>query len=345
MENITVLKYWYRSVLKHKSKFKVPLPIKVLYAFRGFSANEYVWYNLKENDYKEYISDFVRLKSRSINGTYSIMLDDKVMFEEIFRNATRVPTNYAWIDSGVVHGLHGYSVNNENIVDYIKSKEKVVLKKLRGGSGIGVYVIAWNGEDFVVNTEKKSSDDVKKLLTSKELLNAILCEYIIQADFSKKLYPDSTNTIRIVCAKKCGEGEVHIIKAAQRIGTKASAPLDNVSKGALVCEINLETGELKKGIVAKNKEASASFTSVHPDTAMRLEGLVIPNWETIKAEVLALTRRFPYLRFVAWDVLLTNEGFCIIEGNASAGVTMFQMEHGVRNEELGDIYRSYGIMG
>ena len=44
------------------------------------------------------------------------------------------------------------------------------------------------------------------------------------------------------------------------------------------------------------------------------------------------------------NVLLTDDGFCIIEGNASSGCGIFQMEHGVRNSELGDIYRSYGVI-
>ena len=44
------------------------------------------------------------------------------------------------------------------------------------------------------------------------------------------------------------------------------------------------------------------------------------------------------------DVLLMDEGFCVIEGNASAGCVMFQMDGGVRDGEIGDIYRSYGII-
>lgn len=86
------------------------------------------------------------------------------------------------------------------------------------------------------------------------------------------------------------------------------------------------------------------FYSKHPDTGSILEGKVIPGWEQLKSEIEDLTNRFPYLNFVGWDVLLTEEGFCIIEGNASSGLDLFQMEHGVRNKEFGDIYRSYGII-
>lgn len=55
-------------------------------------------------------------------------------------------------------------------------------------------------------------------------------------------------------------------------------------------------------------------------------------------------RNGAYLNLVAWDVLLTDGGFCLIEGNASSGLMMFQQRHDVRNEEIGDIYRSYGLI-
>jgi hypothetical protein len=83
---------------------------------------------------------------------------------------------------------------------------------------------------------------------------------------------------------------------------------------------------------------------VHPDSQTQIAGKVIPGWEQLKKDIVALTNKVPYLNFVAWDVLLTEEGFCIIEGNASSGCGIFQMEHGVRSSALGDIYRSYGVI-
>ena len=42
-------------------------------------------------------------------------------------------------------------------------------------------------------------------------------------------------------------------------------------------------------------------------------------------------------------MLLTDEGICIIEGNASSGLVMVQREHGVRNGPIGEVYKSYGL--
>lgn len=122
--------------------------------------------------------------------------------------------------------------------------------------------------------------------------------------------------------------------------------MDNVSAGAIACEIDLETGRLGMGCIPKSHQngRARKFSRTHPDTGCILEGKIIPGWEQLKKDIVNLTNQFPYLNFIAWDTLLTNDGFCIIEANASSGCMMFQMERGVRNEEIGDIYRSYGII-
>ena len=131
----------------------------------------------------------------------------------------------------------------------------------------------------------------------------------------------------------------------QRIGNDACKPVDNVSAGGYASEIDLETGVLGPAIAKYGPmDRRMKEFDYHPDTGAQIAGMVIPNWDAIKKGIVDLTNTFPYLNFVAWDVLLIEEGFCIIEGNASSGCGMFQMKHGVKNEELGDIYRSYGII-
>ncbi len=131
----------------------------------------------------------------------------------------------------------------------------------------------------------------------------------------------------------------------QRIGCKESIPVDNVHSGGMTCEINLKSGEVGCGIANLGKmENRMKPFKCHPDTGAQIEGKVIPNWEEIKGKVEELTNKIPYLNFVAWDVLLTEEGFCMIEGNASSSCDILQMKKGVRHSEIGEIYRSYGII-
>ena len=54
--------------------------------------------------------------------------------------------------------------------------------------------------------------------------------------------------------------------------------------------------------------------------------------------------KLPYIYFVAWDVLLTEDGICIIEANSSSGINIIQMWGGQRNKELGNFYRTHKII-
>ena len=44
------------------------------------------------------------------------------------------------------------------------------------------------------------------------------------------------------------------------------------------------------------------------------------------------------------DILITEEGRCIIEANTSSGVNIIQLWGGQRHKELGDFYRYHGVI-
>ena len=60
--------------------------------------------------------------------------------------------------------------------------------------------------------------------------------------------------------------------------------------------------------------------------------------------MLKLANNLPYMHFIAWDILITEEGFCIIEANTSSGVNIIQLWGGQRNKELGDFYRYHKVI-
>lgn len=334
---------WKRIVWDNKTDYDVSFRTKLKYALKGFSVNEYVWYGLEHNDCAEYISEFERLKSREINGDYKFILDNKLVFEEVFGQYTRVPRNFARIVDGEVYGLHGLDIDEGNFVEFVRNAGKTILKWTDRGGGIGTYLFENRDGTLLINGAEAVDEQLHEIRNRKG--EALLCEYMEQSDFSASLYPHTTNTIRIVCARKKGEKNSAIIAAIQRIGCQASIPVDNVSYGGMTCGIDLETGSLSHAIAKLGKmENRLKKFDCHPDTGMPISGKVIPGWENLKKEIVELTDRVPYLNFVAWDILLTQEGYCIIEGNASSGCGIFQMERGVRNDLLGDIYRSYGVI-
>lgn len=329
---------WKRIVWDPKTDHHVPFLKKCKYAARGFSASEYISYHFDHNDSREYISEWERLRSREINGPYRFILDNKLVFEEVFGKYVRVPENYAWIRNGQVFALHGWNVNHENLAAFLLERGKTILKWLDRGGGKGTFLFENRENRLFANGEPITEQELAAIADREG--EALLCAYITQSDFSASLYPHTTNTIRIVCARKPHGAKPELLAAVQRIGCKASIPVDNLSCGGFVSQIDMETGVLSS---CTAKYQSKPFLC-HPDTGAPIAGRAIPNWQSLKEQILSLTERIPYLNFIAWDVLLTEEGFCVIEGNASSGCGLFQLEHGVRNSALGDFYREYGVI-
>ena len=82
----------------------------------------------------------------------------------------------------------------------------------------------------------------------------------------------------------------------------------------------------------------------HPDSGAEIVNTRIPGWGNIKKEVIEVADRLPYLNYIAWDLLLTEDGVCVIEANTSSGVNIIQLWGGQRNGGLGEALRSYGVI-
>ena len=82
---------------------------------------------------------------------------------------------------------------------------------------------------------------------------------------------------------------------------------------------------------------------VHPDSGAPIKGVKIPGWQELKKDMLELANKLPYMNFIAWDILITPEGHCIIEANTSSGVNIIQLWGGQRHGELGDFYRAHNV--
>ena len=167
-----------------------------------------------------------------------------------------------------------------------------------------------------------------------------ICEGIKQSKYLNKLYDKTTNTIRMVTLRNPETNEFEVYSAVQRIGTKETIPVDNGSRGGLTAKIDIETGVLTS---AKCIQRTVDFDK-HPDSNNPIKGVKIPKWDSIKKEMLDLANKFPYLYFVAWDILLTDEGICIIEANTSSGVNILQLWGGERQKGLGKFYKAHNII-
>lgn len=306
--------YKYRAklgIIKKDLRDKFPLPFfkKVSLWSKGFLAEKYTLYQFDKNNYKDYLSDYHTSMARWINEPFNEMLTNKLIFSECVGKHIKVPETYGIFVSG------RFSSNSEKTLDGLVAQLTVfVVKVVSGGGGKGVYIIKKeNNDQFVLNNIKTyNKAELFEFFTT--LNNYILTEFIEPSDFSKSLNETSVNTMRIITLIDPKTNKAFIARAVQRIGVEASAPQDNFTKGGLSAAINLETGRLSDCTRhPKTKEHKRYIR--HPDTNIKIEGVTIPNWKSIKEQILYAANSLPMLKVIGWDFVISSQGLVAIEGN------------------------------
>lgn len=117
------------------------------------------------------------------------------------------------------------------------------------------------------------------------------------------------------------EGVPHIIATAFRVGNGKSHT-DNIVTGGIACYINPDTGI----VTTDGLNVEGKFFSKHPFSGISFKGFKIPNWDAAKKMVLELALEVPEARFVGWDVVLTDNGFDVLEGNIPPGEELTELD-------------------
>ena len=219
---------------------------------------------------------------------YWHFFDDKAQFNELFREF--IPRK--WI-------LTNESTDTEELYALCRNSTQLIWKPLEGSSGQGIK--KYTPEDWKDGPEAflaKMNADGK----------GILEEMVIQHPKMASLCPTSVNTCRI--ATLLGDKRQGIVYAFLRIGN--GKVMDNVDCGGMAARIDLDTGRLLT--VGADKQGNTFIK--HPITNTSIIGFTIPYWEEAKAMCLKAAEKVPEMRFIAWDVAITENGPTFIEGNS-----------------------------
>jgi len=176
---------------------------------------------------------------------------------------------------------------------------KAFLKDREGSSGVGI-------EKFTRDMWEKDIDGFYHKL--RQMGDAILEELVVQHHEMARMCPTSVNTVRV--ATMLGDKKEGIVYAFLRIGN--GRVMDNVDQGGMAARVDLETGTLRT--VAADK--AGNVYERHPMTGTDIIGFQIPYWEEVKAMCERAMRKVPQMRYVAWDVAITENGPLFIEGNS-----------------------------
>lgn len=314
----------------------------------GFTPEKWGLYRLDLHHPAFFFSDVQRERTRNVNGAYDVVFNNKILFTQVFSPHARVPRIAAlW--------RNGRLIEHDPIWSRIKNGEvsqevRLVAKPVGGGGGGNIYFIRADADTVVVEsndhlekTRRFPVVEIERMFEDAKV-PFIVNSFIVQGEYSAGLYPLTVNTLRVLIIREPETLEPHIIRAVQRIGTSESYPIDNFSYGGLSARVTLETGELGLAVTAGGSNPRV-FMDRHPDTQEPISGKFIPRWGEVKESLLDLFRRLPYLNYCGFDLVIQDDGFCIIEGNSFSQVRLFQMHEPLLIDRLyRKFLRHHGIL-
>lgn len=323
------LRDFIREDLKNKTRLSV---MHTLRAWRhGFLRFRYRLYGLDQGgDPAQYLSDFTcGMNQGKINGRFSELLNNKYAFG-LLMNFLGMPTPgiKGLIVKGVFYPLGTARTvkASEFLLAAIAPGEKIVLKPTWGWHGFGFICLARDGEGYRLNGESVPRPLVAGIID--KLNDYIVTAFVTQGEFSRKLYAQTPNTVRMVTLWDAEKSEAFVARAVLRIGTSRSFPVDNfkAGQGGLSAMIDADTGELGPGAMA-DVYGKPVWHRHHPESHAPIQGVVVPSWKEIRTSILDYAGRFACIPFIGWDIILTDGGFSILEANPASGMPVLQV-HG-----------------
>lgn len=207
---------------------------------------------------------------------------------------------------------------------FAKKHPVFVVKPADSSLGIGVHKFSMKDWDYNYYSA------MEHILSEGEAIHAkhpsrttkmVLEELIVQDESMAALHKDSVNAIRAT-AVKGKDGKIHIYHPWIKVGIRGSF-VATAAQDGFVSEIDPTTGVL----MTDGFQETGDIYTHHPDTGIKIKGFQIPKWDELNVFVSQIMSELPEYGYIGWDLVLTPDGWCVMEGNYS-GEFMFQLING-----------------
>ncbi|MCI8609388.1 MAG: hypothetical protein HFE73_07070 [Firmicutes bacterium] len=188
---------------------------------------------------------------------------------------------------------------------------QLILKPLSSTQGKGI-----------VRIEFSDYPDLKAVYDEIMSMKRMLCEEcIVQHEAIAAFNQSSVNTVRVLTI--VDKGICHHVYAGFRMGR--GALVDNFHAGGIIASVDTKTGITCMDAI----DLDGNHYPVHPTSGLPTLGFQLPNWP----EVLKLTKEAALrmaengAAMVGWDVAITRDGVCLVEGNSEPSHSIIQLPY------------------
>ncbi len=311
----------------------------------GFMPMCYDLYSLGDNDPRDYLSDREREMTWILNWPYAGILDDKLGFDYMIKQlGAPTPETRALIVKGRLTPMDDArdATGGNWWQERLDRFGRLVLKPIWGAKGNGIWIVERSDGGCRMNGTETTIGELEQRVSGMD--RYLVSDYVQQAAYAQAIFPGSANSMRILTMQD-ESGTPFIAAAAHRFGAlRSHRPVDSWSGGGLSAGVDLDTGELSEGVTSLEFSRMERHER-HPDTGTPIKGNQVANWDLIRAGILELAGKLPFLPYIGWDVVATDPGYLIIEGNKQSNVGFLQVHRPLlRDPRARAFYEREGII-
>ena len=135
---------------------------------------------------------------------------------------------------------------------------------------------------------------------------------------------DTVSTVRVILIIE--ENQPEIIETVWKIPTGANVADNFWRTGNMLAAVDGDTGQVQR--VVRGYGPNLEELDDHPDSGKPLKGLVLPNWDNLRALCLEFAMVFDKLRYQSWDIAICPDGPVMVEVNAGSAFNLSQLATG-----------------
>lgn len=306
---------------------------------KGFFPSRVDLYGLTDENYKNYMPDYVDFRLHPYNNHFVIWINDKLSLKYTLGRdfADIMPEYYLYVENNgdytYLQDTPASIAKDENfILNLLKAKKVLIIKPNSSKSGgEGVMKVEWAGNRIRINNKEEISVEAFQERI-KNLGNNIVTEYVHQHSDLSRIWPDSECTLRIIMVR-LPKGNIYekanwkCIVSYARFGTSLSGGASNVSSGGIGIGFDFETGRYNPFAVRYRQFCPDGKWKLyeHPDTHVVWQNEKLPNWDYVRDTLYKVCDHYSSLSHLGFDVIITEKGFVFCEINSKPALNYEQV--------------------
>lgn len=296
------------SKLVNKTLFKVVLDVLNCSKKYKISYNEYLKeevYLMNDDQKENYISNKINMEfvKKMNDQKYKYIFDDRYEFNKVFKNF--INRDYFLIKEN----------NYNEFIEFLIGKSKIVAKPINKNSNIKIEAIRINAKT-----------DRKKLYNNLLKKNLLLIEnFIYQTNELNNLCESCVNSIQVTTYLN-QKGEVKILNRIFKVG--GGNLLNSLNNGGYYTLLD-KKGKVLYPLISND----GNKYLVHPKSKVNLKNYIFTEIDKVEKFVIYIAKKFNEVRYVTWDITLTDEGPVLITADYIPRV--FSIKPSVKKDFVG----------